>query len=236
LKRNSVNFFFFFLFLVSCTKDKLIITEKNNFCELQTDNPGGRTYESDSFIPFNCLSSHCGLLPLSNKNYWIYTDSAFYDGKFVSTRFDTLRYSTTWKSVSDNLVWWESSVFVGLPVILYANDSSIFEINDRFFSTGLKDVRKSFGLFSGDTLKYLTSFEDAAAEGKSVKLGSSLHSPAGTFSDLVYFEKFARNYRKDAIFFKPGLGVIKYIQTKATMGNLTLQLQQISTLVAYYIE
>jgi hypothetical protein len=223
------------LLFASCRKEDAVrvIAEP---CELQGDNPSGRMYESDSVVAFVCLSKHCGILPLSIKNYWIYEDSLFNDGVFVRIQYDTLRYSSTIKSLSDGLVWWESNITVGLPATLYANDSSLFSISDRMFTPGIKDARKDYSLFPGDSLRYLANFEDAAAMGRSLKMSTDLNSPAGTFSDWVYFEKNARNYRKDQVYFKPGIGVIKYIQEKAPMGTFILKLQQVSTLVAYHIE
>jgi hypothetical protein len=98
------------------------------------------------------------------------------------------------------------------------------------------DAKKDFGLFQGDSLKYLTSFSDAAAQGRSLKIETALKTPGGTFQDCLYFEKNARNYRKDQVYFKPGLGVVKYILEKAPVGTWATKLQQISTLVAFHLE
>ena len=104
------------------------------------------------------------------------------------------------------------------------------------FTPGVLDAKKDFSLFAGDSLRYLASFDDAAAQGRSLKLNNSIKSPAGTFTDCLYFEKNARNYRKDQVYFKPGIGVIRYVQEKAPMGSPFIKLQQISTLVSYHIE
>jgi len=223
------------LFLASCRKDDSIqlITEP---CEIQSDNPAGRSYESDSVVSVACTSKHCGIIPLSIKNYWIYLDSLFNDGVLVQIRYDTLRYTSTWKSLTDGLVWWQGNMPVGLPDMIYANDSSLFGMGDRMFTPGIKDAKKEYGLFPGDSVKYLTSFEDAAAIGRSLKINSEVMTPAGTFSECMYVEKNARNYRKDQVLFKPGIGVLKYIHEKAPMGTITIKLQQVSTLVAYHIE
>lgn len=154
----------------------------------------------------------------------------------MKVQYDTLRYIITKKSLPDGLVWWEGNIEVGLPDILYANDSTLFDLNDRLFTPGYKDVKKEFGLFAGDSLRYLTSFDDAAAQGRSVKISTQFKTLAGTFNDCLYFEKNARYYRKDQVYFEPGTGVIKYIHEKAPMGQRVIKLQQISTLVAYHIE
>jgi hypothetical protein len=205
-------------------------------CVAQTANPAGRSYTTDSIVSFNCTSKHCGFIPLSNKNYWVYQDSVFNDGVFMKVQFDTLRYTTTWKSLSDGLIWWESNISVGLPDKLYANDSSLYRIQDRMFIAGFKDARKDFGFFPGDSLRYLASFDDIAANGRSLKLSTVIKSPAGDFADCLYFEKNARSYRKDQVFFKPGIGVIRYVHEMAQMGSPFVKLQQVSTLIAYHIE
>lgn len=120
--------------------------------------------------------------------------------------------------------------------MLYSNDSALFGLSDRLFTPGIKDVKKEFGLFVGDSVKYLTSFDDIAAQGKSLKIQSAFKGETGTFDNYLYFEKNARNYRKDQVYFKEGIGVLKYIQEKAPMGQRVIKLQQVSTLVAYHIE
>lgn len=205
-------------------------------CVEQLSNPAGRSYSNDSVVVYNCTSKHCGIIPLSTKNYWVYEDSLFADGVFQKVQLDTLRYTTTYKSLSDGLVWWQSNMEIGLPGTLYANDSALFSITDRLFLPDVKDAKKEYGLFPGDSLRYLASFEDAAAQGRSLKITGNYKTPAGSFNDYLYFEKNARNYRKDQVYFEPGIGVLKYIQEKAPMGTRLLKLQQVSTLVAYHIE
>jgi hypothetical protein len=203
-------------------------------CLLQTANPAGRTYSATEVVSYSCTQKHCGILPLSSNNYWIYEDSVFADGVFSKVQYDTLRYLSNKKTLTDGLVWWEGNKSIGLPDLLYANDSTFFGLTDRLFSPDLKDVKKEFGLIAGDSLRYLTSFEDAAAQGRSIE--SPLITSAGTFDDCMYFEKNARNYRKDQVYFKPGLGVVKYIYEKAPVGTRSIKLQQVSTLVAFHIE
>ena len=237
LKKTLVLLFTGSLFSLACRKgDFLLPKTETEPCVLQIENPTGRSYSSDSVVSYTCTSKHCGILPLSSKNFWIYQDSVFNNGVFVKVQFDTLRYLSNKKSLSDGLVWWEGNISVGLPDLLYANDSTFFGLTDRFFTPGFKDVKKEFGLFSGDSLKYLTSFDDAAALGRSLRIDTPLETTAGTFNDCYYFEKNARNYRRDQVYFKPGIGVVKYILEKAPFGEPVIKLQQVSTLVKYHIE
>lgn len=221
----------------ACRKDSFApVAEPGIPCQLQTENPAGRSYSSESVVDFACTEKHCGLMPLSAKNYWVYEDSVFNNGAFVRVQLDTVRYTSTKKSLSDGLIWWESNITVGLPETLYANDSAFFTLGDRLFNPDIKDAKRDFNIPAGDSVKYLTSFEDAAANGRSVKLQTAVKTPAGTFNDCVYFEKNARFFRKDQVYFKPGLGVVKYIQEKASPGSTFIKLQQISTLIAVHIE
>ncbi len=138
--------------------------------------------------------------------------------------------------MSDGLIWWEGNVSVGLPETLYANDSAFFALSDRLFTPDIKDVKKEYSIPVGDSIKYLTSFQDAAANGRTLKLTTPVQTSFGTFNDCLYFEKNARNYRKDQVFFKPGLGVVKYIREEAPPGDRFIKLQQVSTLIAVHIE
>ena len=205
-------------------------------CELQTANPSGKSYASDSVVSYNCTTRHCGIMPMGKNNYWVYQDSIFTDGVFLKTQMDTLRFTFQKQSLTDGLVWWQSNIEVGLPQWLYVSDSSFFGLADRMFTTGIKDVKKEFGLFAGDSIRYQTSFEDAAAIGKSLKLKTPVSTVAGTFNDCLYFEKNARNYRKDQVFVKSGIGVIRYVQEVVPQGTRFLAIQKISTLVSYHFE
>lgn len=205
-------------------------------CISQTDNPAGRSYDTDSLQAYTCKDKHCGLLPLSNKNYWIYQDSVFTDGVFSTVRYDTLRFNGNLKSLTDGLTWWESQVFVGIPQVLFSNDSALFAMKDQLYNPEMKDAKRDFFLFEGDSVRYLAGFDDIAASGRSLKIRGTIRVPAGEFTDYLYFEKNARNYRKDQVFFKPGVGVLRYVQEKAPFGERVVRLQHIKTLIGYHIE
>lgn len=205
-------------------------------CIEQTDNPAGRSYDIDSLVDYTCKDKHCGVMPLSAKSYWVYEDSVFNDGVFVQVKLDTLRYTSNIRSLSDGLTWWESDLFVGLPKILYNNDSSFFGLQPKLHNPEFQDAKRDYFLFPGDSVRYLAGFDDIAATGRSLKITGGLIVPAGEFDSYIYFEKNARSYRKDQVFFKPGIGVLKYIQEKAPFGQRVIKLQNIMTLVAYHIE
>lgn len=237
MKKNILALITGSILFASCNKEDFALRfTPAEPCILQTANPSGRSYTEDSVVTFTCTQKHCGMLPLSSKNYWIYQDSVFNDGVFVKVQLDTLRYTSTLKSLADGLVWWESNMTVGLPERLYTNDSAFFKLENRIFIQGIIDAKKDFSLFPGDSIRYLASFDDAAAVGRSLKIKTDFETPAGKYDECLYFEKNARNYRKDQVYFKPGIGVLKYIQEKAPFGQRVIKLQQISTLVAYHIE
>jgi hypothetical protein len=235
LKTVIVPVFAIALLLGACSKEKISNIPADT-CSTQVDNPSGRTYSSDSVVAVMYSKKNCGIIPLSSKNYWVYEDSIFNDGVLASVQFDTLRFTSTYQSLSDKLIWWQANIQVGLPTMVYANDSSVFSMSERMFTPNTIDAKKDLGLFEGDSLRYLTSFDDAAAQGRSVKMSTPVKTPAATFNDCILYEKNARNYRKDQVYFKPGLGVIRYTQEKAPMGTRTLKVQQVSTLVAFHIE
>ncbi len=237
LKKTLVSILLGSIFFAACKKDSIapprIIEES---CMVQTANPAGKSYESDSIISYPCTGKFCGMLPVSAKNYWVYQDSIFNDGVFDHVQYDTLRFTASYKSVTDGLIWWECNMEIGLPGKLYVNDSAFFKLEDRMFTPGIVDAKKDYGLFPGDSLRYLASFEDAAAIGRSLRMQEAMVTPAGIFTEGLYFEKSARNYRRDQVYYKPGIGVIKYIQEKAPVGTRETRLQKVSTLVRYHFE
>ncbi len=205
-------------------------------CIQLTANPAGLSYPADALVGFECVGNFCSMLPLNTNNYWIYQDSIFNDGVLTSVSYDTLRFDNTFKT-SDGLIWWSANMYIGLPDLFYVNESAFFSNQARMWDPSMMDVKKDYCLFTGDSLRYLASFEDAAAIGRSLRLyKNSVNTLAGSFDDCIYFEKNARNYRRDQVFFKPGIGVLKYIQEKAPMGSPAILLQQVSTLVKFHLE
>lgn len=206
---------------------------------MQSGDPEGRSYPASSITEFNYSKKNCGIIPLSSKNYWVYQDSIFNEGVFLTTRYDTLRFTTSLKTQTDNFIWWKASKFsIGLPKILHASNSAIFGLETRFFNPDFKDVQKQYSLFEGESSSFLTSFsgDDVAANGIAIKLQSNYKTPAGIFEDCLYFEKNARGYRNEQIILKPGIGIVKFKLEKALMGSFVVKLQQTSTLVSYHIE
>lgn len=205
-------------------------------CISQSGNPGGKTYDMDSLLYFKCTDRHCGMMPLSAMNYWVYQDSVFMDGVFREVKTDTLRFSSNIRSLADGLTWWQSTVNVGIPQLLYTSDTSLFALQPKLYNPDYMEARKDLFLFPGDSVKYLSGFDDIAAAGRSLRINGKYEVPAGSFTDYIYFEKNARSYRKDQVYFKPGVGVLKYIHEQAPMGQRVIKLQHIKTLIAFHIE
>lgn len=221
----------------ACQKEPFIqIEAAKAACLYQTEDPGHRSYTCEEILVVSYTGKHCGFLPISSKSYWVYQDSLFDNGTYLKTQFDTLRFSTVYKTTTDNLLWFEPSMEVGLPSRLYSNGETIYQLEQRFFADCIWDASKEFSVPDGDSARYLTHFDDNAAFGRSVKMAETIKTPAGSFTDCILFEKDAKFYRKDQVYFKPGLGVVKYISEKAQMGSPFIKLQQISTLVKYYTE
>ncbi len=236
LKKTLLSLLIGSLFFSACRKENHF-TPENESCLAQTDNPSGRSYTPDSLVAVSYTQKNCGLLPLCSKSYWVYEDSVFSDGIFVRVQHDTLRFTKAYQSASDKLIWWETNIEIGLPDLLYSNDSAIFLAEYRLFAPDpIRDVKTEYTLFPGDSLRYLTSFEDNAAMGRSVKLNDIIATPAGNFSSCILFEKKAPFFRKDQVFFKPGLGVVKYISEKAVMGSPVMKVHQVSTLISYHLD
>ena len=225
------------LILASCSKEQLQNPEEpEELCLPQIINPTGRSYPCDSIASYSYNKTHCGFFPLSIKSYWIYQDSLYTDGLFTSLKMDTLRFRS-YISFPDSLIWWAPDMELGLPSVFYSNDSAIFTLALRFFSTDcLKDVKKEYCLFEGGSTQYLTSFDDNAAMGRSVKLTEPTVTPAGSFTDCILFEKNAPSFRKDVMTFKPGVGVIKYRTERAPMGSPDMKLERVSTLISIHID
>ena len=224
-----------FLF-ATCTKEAFfeIATETN--CFTPTEEPAAGSYNCDELIAIDYLGTHCGFMPLSRKNYWVYVDSFFNDGNFQSVQLDTLRFKTTYRSATDNIIWWESNMDIGLPARLFVNENGIFQMQRRMFSACTWESNKEFITPAGDSSKYMARFDDIAAQGRAVKLAAMVTTPIGDFSDCILFEKYSRNFRKDQVIFKPGIGVVRYTREMSLRGHPLLKLQQISTLIQVHLE
>jgi hypothetical protein len=222
------------MILFSCRKESLAPPTES--CLTQTGNPDHLSYSGSDILSVRYSAKHCGLLPLSTKNYWIYLDSVYADGEFLKTEMDTLQFSQTFQTQSDGLIWWKASKEMGLPATCYSNDSAIFGLNERLFSSSpVFDVKKEIYFAAVDSIRFLTSFNDEAAIGTEKK-NSSIATSLGTFSDCIFVEKFAPTYRRDQSYFEPGIGIIKYVFQKAAAGDYIIKTQRISTLVKYHID
>lgn len=227
--------------LASCQKEVVEqpeppTTVKTVPCVEQKVNPSGRSYVTDSLVEYNCKEKHCGFITLSSKNYWVYQDSIFNDGVFSNVKMDTLRFSKTFMSKQDGLTWWQANKDLGLPKLLYANDSSFFSANTLNFAPTTTTATRSYGLFSGDSIRYMSSFDDVMAMGRSIKLNTSVKVPAGSFNNVLFFEKTANFYGSDELLYKPGVGVLKFTQMRVSFVDMENKKQKVSTLVAYHIE
>lgn len=238
MKKETLSILFIAFIFASCQKEVLeeVVLAKQVPCVEQKINPAGRSYVTDSLIEYQCTEKHCGFISLSTKNYWVYQDSIFTDGVFVNVKMDTLRYNKTYLSKKDGLTWWKGNKEIGLPKILYANDSSFFSADILLFSPETTAANKSYGLFTGDSVRYLSNIEDIRATGRSLKINEDVYVPAGKFTEVLLFEKNANFFGSDQLLYKQGVGVLKFTQMRVPVGDWENKKQIVSTLVAYHIE
>jgi hypothetical protein len=237
LKRTTLSFLLITLLLGACRKNNQLIIQEAALCKEQTANPTGSTYTNAQFISVDYRDKNCGLMPLSKNSYWVYQDSIFSQGTFVSVKNDTLRFNKTYMSQPDGLIWWEPNQEIGLPAQMYVSDSSIYIADFRLFATDpIRDAKQEYGLFAGDSIGYLASFDDNAALGKSLKLTTQVVTPAGSFSDCIMYEKKSPYSRRDQMFFKPGLGVAKYTYELFDFNTMQWQPEKKSTLISFHLD
>ena len=217
----------------ACRKQMHNYTEP---CLVQTANPDKATYSSSEFTRIDYNNKHCGLLPLSKKHKWIYLDSIFEVGVFARVKTDTLQFSTTWQTQADGLIWWQPTKNVGLPELCFSNDSAIISLQVRLFSSPrVMDARKEIFISAIDSIRFLSSFVDEAAIATE-KMNKTISTSLGHFTDCIFLEKFSPGYRKDQVYLKPGVGVVKYYYMEADGTTPGIPLQRISTLVKYIFE
>lgn len=220
-------------FFVACRK--AVLPVENTACILQTGNPHLKTYTADSVTAAGSHYKHCGLLPLSPAYQWFYEDSVFTtSGSFSSLQNDTLQFSPQYRT-ADDLVWWAGDKYIGLPGLLYANDSSLFSLDKQLFVVPeVMAARREYHFYPEDSVRYLTSFSDMGAVGKAIRQQSPVTTPAGSFSGCILYEKNAPGYRRERIWFMPGIGVVRFTQELAG-SNGQLKLRRISVLSAYQL-
>jgi hypothetical protein len=220
--------------LSSCRKTAIA---PENLCTEQTANPASNSFFSEDVASINYSGNHCGMMPVNKQSFWVYEDSLFDNsGNFLSRRFDTLRYTKTYQT-PDNLIWWEGNKEVGLPEKMYSSQTAIYGLETRMFMVDTMQSKKEFYFIEKDSVKYLTSFGDIMAFAKLERKTDMINSPAGNFHNYIFYEKYSPSYRRDRIYFVPGMGVIKYTneyyKAPGSPANLTMNL--ISTLVSYHV-
>ena len=177
------------------------------------------------------------MMPLSSKSYWIYQDSIFDNtGNFKITKLDTLRYNKTFQT-PDKLIWWEANKDIGLPKNIYSSTTAIYGLQKGTFMADSMYSKREFYDAAADT-SFLAGFSDIVAFGKIINKTEILQTEAGSFSEYILFEKYAPGYRRDRVYFVPGLGVIQYTSEyyKAPGPPSNMKILIKSSLVSYYAE
>ena len=193
----------------ACRKTEVPVPEVSETCIEQTVNPLANSYDTNDVISVNYAGSHCGMMPLSSKNYWIYQDSIFdNNGFFKTTKIDTLRYTKTLQT-PDKLIWWEGSKDVGLPAKIYSSTDAIYGLQKGMFMADSMYSKREFYDADADT-SFFAGFADIVAFGKIIHKSEVLQTEAESFSEYILYEKYAPGYRRDRVYFVPGFGVIKY--------------------------
>ncbi len=193
------------------------------------------TYSCAELSPVAYKGEQCGFLPLSGTTLWIFEDSFFNDqGNFVNRKVDTLQFSKTFQTQKDGIVWWQPDKFIGLPEKCMTTGKDLYSLQPRFFGGNLcvLDAAIEYSIPASDSIGYLAHFADEAAIGKAVKMKASLDLPFGKLDQCILFEKHAPGYRRDKVYIKPGVGVVKFIHALSSTVNGNIVIRQISTLMS----
>lgn len=233
MKKLFIIFTVLILFISACKKTELPVIEEA--CLEQTIDPLSAAYDTNQVHYINYSGKHCGFMPLNSKNYWLYEDSVFdSDGYFKYTQVDTLRYTKTIQT-PDNLIWWETKKDVGLPRKLYASDNAIYGLQNGTFIADSFYSKREFYEAESDSVSFLSGFADIVAFAKIVRRTEPVETPAGSFFNYILYEKYSPGYRRDRVYFVPGLGVIQYTSEfyKAPGPPSKMKLFIKSSLVSY---
>lgn len=223
---------FITIYLISCKKQT---AQQNNNCTINTLEPSAVYTTTADFMEIDYTASHCGYLPLSKKNYWVYLDSIFdATGQFQNTVTDTLRFTKTYRT-PDGIIWWSVGAGRGLAA---SSGYSIYNYSTANISFG---TTINFGGKSGikwyyaintpsvtDTLPYSDLSSPCYAE----KLNTPIQTPAGNFSGCMFFNKkmvYGTSIELSS-WFKPEIGSVK---TDLIQNGVRFRT---STLVSYHIE
>ncbi len=223
------------ILFTSCTKN---VAPVNDQCIVQKDNTFSNSYFYDDVVSINYTGNHCGLMPLSINSYWVYEDSLFdNNGIFINRKSDTLRYTKTLQS-PDNLIWWETNKDVGLPLQMYSSNSAVYSLQRGVFIPDSLYSKREFYDIEKDSVIYLSGFSDIVAFGKIARRSGVMKTPLGNFYNYIFYEKYSPYYRRDRVYFVPGIGVIKYTNEyyKAPGSPDNFKAKKISTLVGYFAE
>jgi hypothetical protein len=240
MKKNFILLFFAILVIYACKKDNKPLETEQCTYPIPTRVP--RTfYDVANQLPeIQYNQSHCGYLPLSKENYWVFQDSVFDDntGQFISTAIDTLRFNKTFQS-NDSIVWWKPNndfaLLKGFYTRMYSTDSVLYALNQGAF--GSKQTLKWCYQLNVDSVSDPCIWSDA---GRMECVGKKLNSPvvvlAGSFTDCRQFIKIweggniyeSRLY----IYYKPGLGILRAVFTRGLNGIII----HTANLSSFYID
>jgi hypothetical protein len=199
------------LFAVSACKRN--ITIKDTPCQIIDSNCVHST-KIPAFCPAIILpeidnsQKHCGILPISKKNYWIYLDSLFdITGQFTQIKIDTLRFIKAHMS-PDSITWWSTNnTFKGFLQYSYSTDSVLYTLGTNW---GGKPVVKWFHYMNTDSTSENCNYTDHPTICEAKKLYQAVIVPAGKFNNCLLFTKKWILPELLNIYFKPGIGVLRF--------------------------
>ena len=166
-----------------------------------------------------------GLLPLNIHNYWLYADT-IRNAEGEVTETSTFLLHPTQIQYTNNDVWWTFNDL--FPPIHQSNDTLYFL--DRTFPSTCLVKNVEFYSMGRDTIEYtIVRGGEIALLRQGVQSYSTVHTPAGDFTDCLYF-RLANGFNETHTL-KPGVGFVK-MTWPSFMGQPSQEL----TLIEYHIE
>lgn len=219
------------LMIFSCNREDKDIEHKG--CIPNTQIPTG-TYGLSSNVIVSYNGNHCGYLPLSKKNYWIYTDSSTdANGQLQFKTTDTLRFLVTSRT-PDGIIWWSrvpgtANFALGYDSYFYSTDSTTYTISKQYGDD--IGIKWFYAIKNSPTAEDLY-YSDVSSPCNAQRLSNNVTVPAGSFSNCMFFVKTNvwGNGIEYKIRYKPGLGILR---CEASLGT---RIVYTSTLINYYIE
>ncbi|MBL7728344.1 MAG: hypothetical protein JNM68_11695 [Dinghuibacter sp.] len=196
----------------SCSREDSGLTQQQNPCIYNTHTPADNFGITTLLAAPGYDSAFCGLMPMKNGAYWVFTDSLFNaSGTLTGVTTDTLKITAAYRSPADRSIWWNffSLRKKGMRSQALTTDSVVYFLDIPNLFPPVFRLNRWLHIPAADTIARTANLSDVAYMERNIRLPGAVTVPAGSYTGCISISKFWGTY-SETMTIKPGTGIIAY--------------------------